>query len=214
MINNSFLTYTLLAVLIVGFIYYWNKNKSKDIPNEGELEDSNEIAETIADNFRKNYEVNEEDNITGDSEFTAYDPYETQEGSFKNCPQKSSLRFGRMETPFSKEGKDEGIFNFKKKKFRVTNQDNIKDLNSDLYLPKSLRGDWFDTQPLQTTKKIKGTHLIHPKVWHGVNTVGGSLRNASYDIRGNEPVPKINVSPWLNSTIDPDTNIMGICNSY
>lgn len=38
----------------------------------------------------------------------------------------------------------------------------------------------------------------------GVNTQGGSLRNANLDIRSAPPIDKKDVSPWLNSTISPD----------
>lgn len=38
----------------------------------------------------------------------------------------------------------------------------------------------------------------------GVDTVLGSLRNASYDIRNNIPNPINVVSPWMNTTITPD----------
>ena len=68
--------------------------------------------------------------------------------------------------------------------------------------------DWFDIEPLQGAKKIKGTHLIHPKAHMGVNTVGSSLRNGGRDPRGTIPNPKLRgISPWGNSTIDEDTNL-------
>lgn len=38
----------------------------------------------------------------------------------------------------------------------------------------------------------------------GTDTVLGSLRNASYDIRNNIPNPINVVSPWMNTTITPD----------
>lgn len=38
----------------------------------------------------------------------------------------------------------------------------------------------------------------------GVNTQGGSLKNANLDIRSSPAIEKKEVSPWLNSTIDPD----------
>jgi len=38
----------------------------------------------------------------------------------------------------------------------------------------------------------------------GVNTQGGSLRNPNLDIRSAPAIDKKEVSPWLNSTIDPD----------
>ena len=40
----------------------------------------------------------------------------------------------------------------------------------------------------------------------GVNTVGQSLRNANRQLRSEPANPQIKVSPWLQSTIDPDVN--------
>jgi len=40
----------------------------------------------------------------------------------------------------------------------------------------------------------------------GVNTVGQTLRNANLQIRSEPPNPQVKVSPWLQSTIEPDTN--------
>jgi hypothetical protein len=45
----------------------------------------------------------------------------------------------------------------------------------------------------------------------GINTVGQSLKNASYDIRGTIPNPKFVVSPWGNSTYEPDFNLKPLC---
>lgn len=38
----------------------------------------------------------------------------------------------------------------------------------------------------------------------GIDTVSSSLRNASYDIRSTPTNPRDIVSPWMNSTIDPE----------
>ena len=38
----------------------------------------------------------------------------------------------------------------------------------------------------------------------GLDTVGQSLRNASYDLRAETPNPRMNVSPLMNTTIQPD----------
>lgn len=40
----------------------------------------------------------------------------------------------------------------------------------------------------------------------GVNTVGQTLRNANRQLRSEPSNPQITVSPWLQSTIEPDTN--------
>lgn len=38
----------------------------------------------------------------------------------------------------------------------------------------------------------------------GIDTVGGTLRNANLQVRSEPPNPKTQVSPWSNSTIEPD----------
>ena len=41
----------------------------------------------------------------------------------------------------------------------------------------------------------------------GVDTVGNSKRNATHDLRGTVACPKFVVSPWNNSTAEPDLNL-------
>ena len=40
----------------------------------------------------------------------------------------------------------------------------------------------------------------------GINTVGQNLRNANLQLRSDPPNPQVKVSPWLQSTIEPDVN--------
>ena len=40
----------------------------------------------------------------------------------------------------------------------------------------------------------------------GINTVGQTLRNANMQLRSEPPNPQVKVSPWMQSTIEPDTN--------
>ena len=66
------------------------------------------------------------------------------------------------------------------------------------------KDDWFDTS-VQPDFDETYDYMI------GIDTVGQSLKNASHDIRGTVPCPKINgVSPWGNSSIEPDYNITGL----
>ncbi len=80
---------------------------------------------------------------------------------------------------------------------------------SDNFLPKETNQDWFDVMPEPIS--VKNRHLINVSRPVGVNTIGNSLRNASWDIRGSPPCPKFVVSPWQQSTIEPDYNIKGLC---
>ncbi len=81
--------------------------------------------------------------------------------------------------------------------------------NVNNFLPKETNKDWFEVMPEPIS--VKNRHLINVSRPIGVNTIGTSLRNASYDIRGSPPCPKFVVSPWLQSTIEPDYNLKGLC---
>lgn len=72
---------------------------------------------------------------------------------------------------------------------------------SDL-LPKD-NNDWGTMSPdgegdLQNINLLKSGHHM------GVDTVGSTLRNANLQLRSEPPNPQTQVSPWLNSTIQPD----------
>jgi hypothetical protein len=70
-------------------------------------------------------------------------------------------------------------------------------------LPKDTNSDWAQLNPngvgdLQNISLLKSGHHI------GINTVGSNLRNANLQVRSEPVIPKANVGPWLNSTIEPD----------
>ena len=51
---------------------------------------------------------------------------------------------------------------------------------------------------------LQGVNLLDAGYHVGVNTIGQSLRNANRQLRSEPPNPQVNVSPWMNSTINPD----------
>ena len=51
---------------------------------------------------------------------------------------------------------------------------------------------------------LQGQNFLSPQALVGVDTIGSSMKSASYDIRNTIPIPKKTVGPWQNSTIDPD----------
>jgi hypothetical protein len=92
------------------------------------------------------------------------------------------------------------------------NKNNVKQYNAKDYLPKEINDKWFDTDFSQAKYNIDDDKLINTERYIiGVNTVGQSLKNASYDIRGTVPNPKFSVSPWNNSTYETDYNIKPLC---
>ncbi len=88
-------------------------------------------------------------------------------------------------------------------------KDNDKfDVNG--FMPQEENKDWFETVD---TVKVKNKHLINLYRPIGVNTIGNSHRNSSYDLRGNGDAicPKFVVAPWLQSTIEPDRTQKSLC---
>ena len=92
------------------------------------------------------------------------------------------------------------------------NKNNVKKYNVKDFLPKEVNDQWFDTDFSQAKVNVNDDKLINTERYViGVNTVGQSLKNASYDIRGTIPNPKFTVSPWNNSTYEADYNIKPLC---
>lgn len=75
----------------------------------------------------------------------------------------------------------------------------------DKYLPQEVNDDWFEVQPEPIS--VKNRHLINVTKPIGINTIGTSLKNASWDIRGTPSCPKQVISPWLQSSIEADINL-------
>lgn len=71
-------------------------------------------------------------------------------------------------------------------------------------MPNSIN-DFAKSNP-SGTGSLQGVALLNAGSHIGINTVGQTLRNANLQLRSDPPNPKVKVSPWLNSTIDTDTN--------
>ena len=189
----------ILIIIVVIAIIYLLVNNNGPIPNSGSITDP---QTTKTAKITKNTNTNNKELLsdTSISSIGSYDNSDQKYASYQNSPKMN-------------DSDDSRDFVYKKKKFTIKTPQDIKDqFDVSKMLPAETENDWFDVEPLNTTKKINGTHLIHPKVHIGENTILSSLRNATHDIRGDIPNPKVAVSVWNNSTIDPDTNIKGLCN--
>ncbi len=70
-------------------------------------------------------------------------------------------------------------------------------------LPKDQNSEWASVNP--ASNDLKNMNLLSAGQLIGINTVGNSLRNANYQERSEPIIPKANIGPWNNSTIDADT---------
>jgi hypothetical protein len=78
-----------------------------------------------------------------------------------------------------------------------------KELSPEDLLPKDMNSKWAQVNPagqgmLMDRNFLDSGHHV------GINTVGQTLRNANYSLRSEVPNPQYKVSPWMQSTIDPD----------
>jgi len=91
-------------------------------------------------------------------------------------------------------------------------KNNVDKYNAADFLPKQVNDEWFETDFSLAKYQLNDDKLINTEKYIiGINTVGESLKNASYDIRGTIPNPKFIVSPWNNSTYEPDFNLKPLC---
>ena len=78
-------------------------------------------------------------------------------------------------------------------------------------LPREVNNQWFETDFSHAQVGVEDANLVTTDRYIiGVNTVGQSLKNPSYDLRSAPACPKFVVSPFLNSTIEPDFNIKSL----
>jgi len=62
----------------------------------------------------------------------------------------------------------------------------------------------FSSQNPQGAGDLQNVNLLKAGYHAGIDTVAGTLRNANLQVRSEPPNPTAKVSPWMNSTIEPD----------
>ena len=72
-------------------------------------------------------------------------------------------------------------------------------------LPKDANSRWAQVNPAGQGD-VRDQNFLNAGFLLGINTVGQSLKNANLQLRSEPPNPQDKVSPWNQSTIDPDLN--------
>ena len=70
-------------------------------------------------------------------------------------------------------------------------------------LPKDVNSQWAQLNPAGGAD-FNNVNLLKSGYHIGIDTIGSSLRNANLQVRSEPPNPTTKVSPWLNTTIEPD----------
>ena len=189
------------AISNVGSVDFENtgQNKLDDVDNnEDEDEDEDEdkdntedVFNQIDDNNDNNDELDENESVPKDKNIVL--PFDESVGVGANFDDNSKTVTQRNYA-----------------KLMAENDKNKLKLNSKDLLPQQVNKDWFETD-LKDGINVDQDNLIQTdKYVIGVNTVGQSLKNASYDLRLAPTNPRVVVSPWNQSTIEPDYNIKNI----
>jgi hypothetical protein len=76
-------------------------------------------------------------------------------------------------------------------------------LNPMELLPSDPNSQWAQVNPTGAGD-IQGKNFLSAGALIGINTIGQSLRNANLQLRAEPPNPQVQVSPWQQSTIEPD----------
>ena len=194
-------SYTLAIIIILGlvaiFLIYWfairNKSSStyvkqqENMTNEDENDEEQQEGDTI-----ENFDVRMRGDEKRFSEARAQDnPPETQrppmngdlvgegnQAQFSNNPAVQQLRQAAC---FPKE--------------MLTPEELKPQDNSSL---------WAQVNPAGEGS-LKGRSFLQAGHNIGINTVGQTMRNANLQIRSEPPNPQVSVSPWNQTTIEPDT---------
>lgn len=164
---------------------YKKKTTSRNKAKDGEYKKSN-----YTDSKRGN-------NVDNTSEFDSF--FDENNGVTKDVYANNDTFTGNDET----QGKFASYKSGKKIKMTTDEMFNIQNL-----LPQEQKEDWFEVMPEAIS--VKNKHLINLSRPIGINTIGTSNKNPSYDLRGTIINPKTIVAPWLQSSIEPDINNKGL----
>jgi hypothetical protein len=76
-------------------------------------------------------------------------------------------------------------------------------------LPLDANSRWAELNP-QCPGDLQDQNYLTAGYHIGINTTGQSMRNANLQLRAEPPNPQYQVSPWMISTIQPDTKPTGL----
>jgi hypothetical protein len=192
-------SYTLAIVIILGlvaiFLIYWfairNKSSSSYVKQQENYtnEDENEEEPSEGDDTTENFDVKMRGDEKRFSEAQNFPPESRRpmngdlvgEGNQAQLSNNPAVQQLRQAACFPKE--------------MLTPEELKPQDNSSL---------WAQVNPAGEGS-LKGRSFLQAGHNIGINTVGQTMRNANLQIRSEPPCPQVSVSPWNQTTIEPDT---------
>ena len=183
--NKSLIRIIIVVVIAVALFLVLRYLQSRDRNLSGLL-------------VRENYSANANQNDRRVGVDATAGPGTTQTGE-QYQPNNPSLIGGSKQSLYSA-STDPGI-----KQLRSGNCFPKEQLTPNELLPQDNSTAWAQVNP-QGSGTLKDRNFLQAGHHIGINTVGQTLRNANLQLRSEPPNPQVKVSPWIQSTIDPDTN--------
>ena len=169
----------LFIVAGLGYFIYYLCNKNIQ---------TNTIMDEEPTNIREPYSAeSEEDNMVHHSSPNSEQDRAQMKEHFESNGNK--MDYLSMDKNFEEERNDT---NFPKQQ-----------LSADELLPSDNSSLWAQVNPAGEGS-LKDRNFLQSGYHIGINTVGQTLRNANQQLRSEPPNPQVKVSPWLQSTIEPD----------
>lgn len=186
--NNNGLTFLLVIagfIVVLYLVQSWNRTEA--VPNEGEVS---------VDNMQ-------------DMSVSYGTPQMTQENM---APSTVDPRVGNGSTGFT-EGLTGATLqddmnandNEEAQRLRQASCFPKEQLLPEELLPQDNSSTWAQVNP-QGSGSLKDKNFLQSGFHSGIDTIGSTLRNANLQLRSDPPNPQVVVSPWMQTTIQPDTN--------
>lgn len=192
--NNEMMRLVLIVVAACVFIYLIHSyNNSNNLEQENFFVDGENTVDSPNNQNGNNTEETESEVLVGGNEEPGDVLPSEQAGeneTFRTVP----------EEPVVEEEVGNETAN------RLPNECYPKDvLTPQDLLPQDSNSTWAQTVP-SGQGSLGDQNFLNAGFHVGINTVGQSLRNANLQLRSEPANPQLKVSPWLQSTIEPDVN--------
>lgn len=205
--SNNILRNILIILIVVGiayFIYYLYTNNSNNNMSQTVQQPVQQIRKQVGapstETFRQLNQDSEESSRIKNVKFNMEGKASGLENPMMNKMDmlpKGKIVGGNTMEHFSQDsnyGAERNLTSFPKE--QLTAQDLLPQDNSSL---------WAQVNPAGEGS-LKDRSFLQAGYNIGINTVGQTLRNANLQLRSEPPCPQIKVSPFLQSTIEPDVS--------
>jgi len=224
--SNNILKTILIIIVVVAIAYiiyylYTQNSSSRQYKVEKYTDDrKDDIEDDIEERFYGG-DASIDDTGSDDSSVDSQDPNSSEGFKSKKQKQKQKLAKGQHSAGYcgylKKEYKKQNCAAGKSgvlEGFESQVPPNMQEMNSlpqfpkdqltaDELLPKDNSSLWAQVNP-SGEGSLKDRNFLQSGYHIGINTVGQTLRNANLQLRSEPPCPQVRVSPWIQSTIEPD----------